>query len=224
MLARQLAWVASVVGVQRERGLAPDVAVTTGEGKALFLRHDGAHVARRPSVVTTTVGDQVNVQITGRSPEEVTQHARAVRKKHPEANVDESLAGMTRTRRYVDSLFQFTLALGGTEANASLIKTALAAAHGAGMDVAACDLPLAYLRTFEGQPPVNFFFSRELIPHDLRSACSSSSALKRTRRGALRGLTSNTSGSGDQSWFSAPATRGHRSNRPMQSTRWRGRR
>jgi hypothetical protein len=163
VLAKQLEWLSSMIGVKRERGDAPNVPISTADGQALLLRADGSYIARKPEVVKTASGSTYNVSITARSMAEVRQHLRSIQKTHPDANVEEALAEATFSRRYVDSAFLTSIQFGGPEANASLIKTALAAAHGFGIPIEACDLALAYLRSMDGNPPVHFFFARDLV-------------------------------------------------------------
>lgn len=163
VLAKQLEWLSSVIGVKRERHPAPDIPVSTINGDSFFLRADGVYIPRKPEAVKTTNGDKFNIAITARSMDEVKRHLRRIQRKHPDANVDEALAGAKMTRRYVDSAFTTKLEFGGPEANASLIKTALAAAFDFGIRIDACELGLRYLRTLAGEPPVNFFLARDLV-------------------------------------------------------------
>lgn len=163
MLTKQLAWISSLVGVIRDRGSAPDVAISTVDGEQLMLRSDGAYIPRRPTIEKTVDGDTFNVSITGRSVAEVRSHLAGVKRHHPEVDVEAAMATVKMTRHYVESPFQTGLCFGGPEATASLIKTALAAAADFGLTLDACDLARSYLRTLDGPLPVDFFFARDLI-------------------------------------------------------------
>ncbi|WP_052697625.1 HNH endonuclease [Luteibacter yeojuensis] len=163
VLTKQLAWLSTIVGVVRERGEAPDVAVTTVEGEQLMLRSDGAYVFRRPTIAETADGNTFNISITGRSVAEVRQHLAGFKRRHPEVDIEAAMATITKTRHYIDNPCQTSLVFGGPEASASLIKTALAAAVNFGLTLDACDVAMTYLRTFDGPLPVDFFFARDLV-------------------------------------------------------------
>lgn len=163
VLAKQLAWIASIVGVARERKPMPKVAVSTTEGEQLFLLADGAYVPRRPLITKADHGDTFDISITCGSKEEVRSHLMGVKRRHPEVDIEAAMATMTKTRHYIDSPFQTSLVFGGPEASASLIKTALAAAVNFGLTLDACDVAVTYLRTLVGPFPVDFFFSRDVV-------------------------------------------------------------
>lgn len=162
-LTKQLEWLSSIIGVRRERGDTPNVPVSTMGGESLYLRSDGAYIPRRPDVEEIANGSTFNLSISGRSMGEVRQHARALKKKYPNAKIEEALAEMKMTRRYVEGGFNVRFQFGGRDANTSVIKTALAAAFALGIPPVTCDLALAYLRTLHDPQPVHFFLDRDLV-------------------------------------------------------------
>ncbi|WP_448099947.1 HNH endonuclease [Luteibacter jiangsuensis] len=163
VLTKQLEWPSSILGVQRERGSAPPVPVSTVGGTSLHLRADGGYQPRRPEVKEIFDGTTFNVSISGRSLREIRQQAHALKKKYPDAKVEEALAGVRKTRDYLKEAVHVQFQLGGNEANASMVKTALAAAFSCGFPLSACDLALTYLRTLQGPPPIHFFLDRDLV-------------------------------------------------------------
>lgn len=163
VLTKQFEWLSSILGVRRERGSAPPVPVSTVGGTPLHLRADGGYQPRRPEVKEISDGATFNVSISGRSLREIRQQAHALEKKYPGAKVEEALAGVRKTRDYLEEAIHVQFQFGGDDANASMVKTAMAAAFSWGLPLSACDRALTYLRTLQGPPPVHFFLDRDLV-------------------------------------------------------------
>lgn len=163
-LVKQLSHVAVMHGVNRQRsGDLPSVRVKKLNGDELILHSDGLMSPSEPTyrVVESERGRSIN--ITARTRNEAIRMVQGVAKKYPNIDASAVLAEMRMSSSANEDILQFQLQVGGPKAGRSIVKTALAMAHAAGIRHEECRSIVRYLRGDETTPPYGPFYERDIV-------------------------------------------------------------
>jgi len=162
-LERQLRPLALHFGVQRQRGQTLRMAITTTAGEELLLGPKGQLTMVRPNITRTPTPQGVNLQITAGSDAQAREVLEALKRKTPHIDVEGTLATAQVRRSYAQGAVQLQLGFGGELSGRSLVKSALALAHQAGIPVDRCGDALRYLREADGTPCFGYYYVGDLI-------------------------------------------------------------
>ena len=162
-LASQLHPLSLIFGVARQRGSTPSLAITTTAGEQLVQNADGPFSLTKPSFSEEATPDGVTIKIVARSMEEAERMLAGVKRKYPSVQVDRILSDAQRVTTYPKGLVQHRLELGGAISGRSIVKTALAMAHYAGVPTGGCHDALNYLRNSEASPCFGFYQATDLV-------------------------------------------------------------
>lgn len=184
-LVKQLAHIALMHGVDRQRaGDLPPVRVKRLGGDELILHADGLMAPAAPSYRETPTDRGKSIQITARTRAEARGMVQGIARKHPDVDVAAALADMTMSTSINEDLLQLQIRVGGPLAGRSLVKTALAMAHWAGIRHEDCTSIGRYLCGDDADPPYRPFYERNIVdrrPADHLLNCVAIDADPRTR-------------------------------------------
>lgn len=163
-LAQQLQALCLFFHVARERGETRPFAVETTAGEQLMMLPGGGLGLPRPTWKEVKTGERIQIQIAARNHKEARQMLKGIRRKYPNANVDENvLSTATQHTSYPNGLVKFSISIGGTLGGRSIVKTAAAFAHHVGIPVSACNLATKYIREQSADACFGYYYERDLI-------------------------------------------------------------
>ena len=162
-LEKQLRPLALHFGVKRQRGQTLRMAVTTTAGEAFLLGPGGALDMARPEITRTATPHGENIQVVAGSMGMARQVLEGERRKNPAIDVEATLATAQVRRSYAQGVVRLDLGFGGELAGRSLVKSALALAHDAGLSVDQCGDALTYLRQADGEPCFGYYYTADLV-------------------------------------------------------------
>jgi hypothetical protein len=162
---RQFCLIASMHGIERERGDIPAIPVRTAAGKQLKLLPDGSLTLRKIifEKVPHSQGGGSVINAAVRTMEEAKSMAKSVAANYPSVNVQEVLSKVRSNSEFLDSPLTFSASFGGPLGGRSMVKTAIAMALAAGIRPSACDLALPYLLNENSGAPYGLFYARDLV-------------------------------------------------------------
>lgn len=163
-LASQFAAIALMHGVKRENGETPPMVFQTVHGEQLLMLVDGTMVPARPLYREQITDTGHTISIMARTLREARKMAEGVQRKYPQSSAAQALATATAGRRYLDSPLNINLVFGGPLAGRSMVKTAVALAHRAGIPHSACEVAMRYLNDENATTaPFGHFHTRDLV-------------------------------------------------------------
>jgi hypothetical protein len=153
-VAEQLLPLCLLLDISRERGDPPGLRVVTSAGERLTIGPSGT-LARSAPVFTRTPSPsgKTHYHVEARTMHEARQILMDLKRKHPEIDVDATLARAQMVETYPRGAVGHDLSIGGELAGRSMVKSSLAWAFANGVDWAACEGALSYLRA-NGAPPL----------------------------------------------------------------------
>lgn len=161
-LERQLRALALHFGVRRQRGQTRRMLVTTSAREELLMGSKGQLSMAKPIIAKTPTANGTNYQITAGSLESAREVLEGLKRKHPGIDVEATLATGQVRRSYAQGAVKLELGFGGEGAGQSLVKSALALTHEAGIPIDLCGDALSYLRGV-GAPCFGYYFVGDLI-------------------------------------------------------------
>ncbi len=153
-----------MLNVKRQRSRELEALVTTTAGEQLLVAPGGGIRRFKPSVEHVNLN---NGTTTYRISARTMAEARGIledlkRKKHPDIDVDASLASVQATNSYPEGAVVHSFDFGGTEAGRSIIKSCLAQAHKMGIDWQSCAPAVCYLRDGK-EACFGYYTERDLV-------------------------------------------------------------
>lgn len=134
------------------------MAVTTTAGENLLLNAGGKLEMARPEINRTPIPDGETIEVKAGSIAQARDVLEGVKRKYPNVDVEAALVGAEIQRSYAKGVVHIELNFGGPLSGRSLVKTALALAHGAGLPIAQCGDALAYLREADAEPCFGYYY------------------------------------------------------------------
>lgn len=162
-LEKQLRPLALHFGVKRQSGRTLRMAVTTTAGENLLLNAGGQLEMSRPEIKRTPIADGESIQVTAGSIAQARDVLEGVKRKYPKVDVEAVLAGAEIRQSYAQGVVRIDLDFGGQSSGRSLVKSALALAHEAGLPIAQCGGALAYLREADAEPCFGYYYVDDLV-------------------------------------------------------------
>ena len=128
-LAKQLNSLCLLFNIKRDRGAVPSQKFRTTGGKHLILNKDGTFDQVTPGYKEVVNDTGVRIDISDRSYSKLKKRLRGVKRKYPQAPVDEALNDIENhaiiKNKYTHDLIEFNYSFGGDEAGRSIVKSAL---------------------------------------------------------------------------------------------------
>lgn len=161
-LAAQLNPLCLLFEIVRERGAPPPLTVNTTAGERLSIRSDFSLTLAQPDVSIMQTDAGPSVSITARSAREARQILTQMKAKYPAIDVERQLAAVQDASSPAKGMIQLALELGGDVAGRSIVKSALAMAHLAGVVITDGDA-IDYLRHAGASPCFDYYYETDPI-------------------------------------------------------------
>jgi hypothetical protein len=162
-LEKQLRPLALHLGVKRQHGRTSRMAIKTTAGEGFILGSGGTLEMARPDIKRTRTAAGENIRVVAGSFAMARQVLEGKKRKNPHIDVDAVLASAEIRRSYAQGAVQLDLTFGGELSGRSLVKSALALAHDAGIPTDRCGEALNYLRDTNGEPCFGYYYVHDLI-------------------------------------------------------------
>ena len=147
-LAKQLNPFSLLFHIDRQDGEPPAQVFQTTSGGTIRIAYDGLQLPK-PTIETTPNGAGVKIQVTARTMAEAREILTGLKRKHPEIDIDATLASATSTYSYMTEPVTMNVAIGGADAGRSIVKSAFALAVANGAAPSECDEAKRYLASGE---------------------------------------------------------------------------
>lgn len=145
-LATDLQSLGLLIGVKRERGSLPSLAVENLDGDQLLLHADGSLSPARAKFTETSDGSgAVKIEIVARTPEEARKILKGVKRKYPKFDLESAIASSRVQSGYSKSPLNFSMEFGGALSGRSLVKSVLCFAVANGVVARDCTSARQYL-------------------------------------------------------------------------------
>ncbi len=163
-LADQLQALCLLIGVARERGATPPLTVQTTTGQILKMTARDGLFPSRPSYEATPTETGMQIRISARTMAEARRMIEGARAKHPQIDVEASLAQAQQQWSAPDGYMHHQFYVGGFQAGRSIVKSALAYAVHAGLSPDVCAGAVAFLRNpADITPPLGWYYASDVV-------------------------------------------------------------
>jgi len=160
-LAAQLQALCLMFAISRERRQTPPMKVKTTAGEQLLIQSDGRLASARPACEVEETAEGLTINISGRSRREIRKALLGTKRKYPLLDIERLLAETKSSSSYPTGAIRHSFVFGGDQAGRSIVKTALALAHSAGIPGSHCQVALDYIRNVEASPCFGYFYERD---------------------------------------------------------------
>ena len=162
-LAKQLNPLGLFFGISRDRGSVPSQQFeTTGEDKVI-LNADGTMDIAKPVYKEHQHKAGVNINISARSMKEAKKMLKGVKRKYPQANLEDLVSNAEERSFYPSDMIKFNLSFGGQMAGRSIVKSALALVVEAGVSAKECEHAREYLTNSEGEACFGYYYEKDVV-------------------------------------------------------------
>ena len=161
-LEKQLRPLALHFGVKRQSGRTLRMAITTTAGENFLLNAGGKLEMSRPEIKCKPIPNGETIQVKAGSIAVARDVLEGIRRKYPKVDVELALAGAEVQRTYAQGVVRIDLEFGGPVSGRSLVKSALALAHDAGLPIDRCGDALAYLRKADAEACFGYHYADDL--------------------------------------------------------------
>ncbi len=117
----------------------------------------------RPDIKRNRTADGENIRVVAGSVAMARQVLEGMKRKHAHIDVERTLASAEEQRSYAKGAIHLDLTFGGELSGRSLVKSALALAHEAGIPIDRCGDALNYLREANGEPCFGYYYVHDLV-------------------------------------------------------------
>lgn len=162
-LAKQLNPLSLFFGVSRDRGNTPSQTFETTGGDKLQLNAEGSMDIHKPEYTETSLGTGVQISINARSMKEAKKMLEGVKRKYPQANIEDLLEGAKTKSSYCPDMLKFNISFGGQNPGRSIVKSALALAVDSGVDPKLCEHARAYLLDDDAEACFGYYYEKDLL-------------------------------------------------------------
>ena len=144
-LVEQLRPLCTKLNIKRVDGRNQPFPVETISDRKLTVWPDGSMTLAKPVFDERDLGDKTAIKIQARSMKELKRMVTGLQGKHPQIDVDEMLRNATYEREYSAEPYAISLEFGGPLAGRSVVKSCLALAYDAGLNIDRCEHAKSYL-------------------------------------------------------------------------------
>jgi hypothetical protein len=143
-LAKQLNAFSLFFHITRQDGEPPAQVFPTVSGGTIRVAYDGLELPK-PTIEKTPHGAGAKIQVAARTMAEAREILTGLKRKHPEIDIDATLASATSTYSYMTEPVTMNVVIGGPDAGRSIVKSAFALAVASGVAASDCDEAKRYL-------------------------------------------------------------------------------
>jgi hypothetical protein len=162
-LAKQLNPLCLFFGISRDRGDVPSQQFETTGGEKVSLNADGTMDIAKPVYKESQHEAGVNIHISARSTKEAKKMLKGVKRKYPQANLEDLVSNAEERSFYPSDMIKFNLSLGGEMAGRSIVKSALALVVETGVPAKDCEHAREYLTNSEGEACFGYYYEKDVV-------------------------------------------------------------
>lgn len=162
-LARQLNPLSLFFGISRDRGNVPSQQFETTGGKKVSLNADGTMDIAKPTYKEHKHEAGVNINIRARSMKEAKKILGGVKRKYPQANLEDLVSNAEESSYYLSDKIEINLSFGGKKAGRSIVKSALALVVEAGISAKDCEHAREYLMNPDGEACFGYYYEKDVV-------------------------------------------------------------
>lgn len=164
-LAKQLNWFSVALNIKRESGTpSPSHPIETVRGEQLLMHARGSFSPKDPSFEIVDAANGLRkFTFTARTEVEARGMLKGIQKKHPNNDFQQILNDLRITSSLLEEPIHVELAIGGSLAGRSIVKTAVAMASHMSIPMADCRFALQYLIDPDAEAAWSAFHMRDLI-------------------------------------------------------------
>ncbi|MDM3878268.1 HNH endonuclease [Pseudomonas alloputida] len=165
-LAKDLQSLGLLIGVKRERGVLPSLAVENLDGEQLLLHADGSMSPARASFSQTPESyGSMRIELVARSVEEARKILKGVKRKYSNFDLESAIASAGVQSRYSRSPLSFSMEFGGALSGRSLVKSVLCFAVVNGVVAKDCTNARQYLLEDGAEACFGYWYESDLMLH-----------------------------------------------------------
>ena len=161
-LYNQLHAICILLGIRRQRGIVRPIPVETTGGETLLLHSDGKLSIQHGSVSVDEVDGTKKLQVRARTVQELRRMTPGIVRKYPSLDAKTIVEQSTTTRRSIDDALHFPLRFGGHTVGRSIVKSVMALASDAGVNIDECEHAREYLLSDAG-PCFGYFNDVDVV-------------------------------------------------------------
>ena len=144
-LVEQLQPICTMLNIKRRRGDNQPLTVETIGGEQFVLLPDGSMTIPKTIFSERNLGNATEINIRARSIQELKKMLPGLKRKYPNLDIEEVLRQATPKQQYLKEPFHISLESRGDLAGRSIVKSCLALAYQAGLDIGDCEHAKKYL-------------------------------------------------------------------------------
>ena len=149
VVADQLHFFGVMLNIERQKGPIGSLQVESAKGESLIV-DPGNKLVTAPAFKRETLpGGQIRIHMQDRTRKALEKRVKGLARKYPQADVEKWKINVGK--RYDSTPYGIDLSYGGPEFDRSIVKSALALACSAGVDVGECRLAVDYLRDIHSE-------------------------------------------------------------------------
>ena len=161
-LVSQLRPLCTMLNINRDRGSNRAFVVETINDKKLLIRPDGSMTIAQPVFAKRDLGDRTEIKIQARTMKEVRSIVSGLQKRYPQIDIEEMLRKAISIREYSANPYEISLNFGGSLAGRSVVKSCLALAYDAGLEINNCEHAESYLLS-DGDACFGYFNEYDIV-------------------------------------------------------------
>ena len=161
-LVAQLRPICTLLDIKRRRGDNQPMSIETVGGEQLLLHPDRSMTRLKPTFSDRNLGHATERTIQARSIRELEKMLPGLKRKYPNLDIEEILNKAIPTQEYLQEPFHISLEFGGDIAGRSIIKSCLALAYQAGLDIGDCEHAEEYLLR-NGEPCFGYYNEKDVV-------------------------------------------------------------
>ena len=161
-LVSQLRPLCTMLKINRDRGSNRAFVVETINDKKLLIRPDGSMTIAQPVFAKRDLGDRTEIKIQARTMKEVRSILSGLQKRYPQIDIDEMLRKAISVREYSADPYEISLNFGGPLTGRSVVKSCLALAYDAGLEINNCEHAESYLLS-DGDACFGYFNEYDIV-------------------------------------------------------------
>ena len=161
-LADQLKALCTMLDIKRRRGGNQPLPVETVGGEQLLLHPDRSMARLKPTFSERNLGNATEINIRARSIRDLKKMLPGLKRKYPNLDIEEILKKATPKQKYLQEPFHIPLQFGGDLVGRSIVKSCLALAYEAELDIDHCEHAKKYLLE-NGEPCFGYYNETDVV-------------------------------------------------------------
>ncbi|MGH1428734.1 MAG: HNH endonuclease [Arenicella sp.] len=148
--------------IKPDRGKLGRLKTETTSGEKILYSSGGKVERVKPEISRNKKGNLEEIQIIANNEQQAREVLNGLSRKR-DIDIDSALQSIIPESNYMDDMVKLNLEFGGIDQGKSIVKTALAMAFSAGVDLQKCNTALGFLKDKKVEPPFGYYHENDLI-------------------------------------------------------------